>query len=265
MFATAAIRNLIREGKNHQIPSFMQSSGADGMLTFDQHLALEGAWTASISLRAGPGPVPRAARSSCASPDGRDAGDDRARLTKTRSHYEALDAAGKRTQGQASTRRRDGAAASTLRQQGLTPLSLTEAGKGLQQGDRDPRPRPAGSSSRTSPSSSRQFATMTASGLSLLRSLAILEEQTAKPKLAQGDPRRPPRHRVRAVAVRRDEEAGQDLPPPDDRDDRGRRDRRLPRQGARPDRDELREGREPARQDQVGADLPRDRHLLQHR
>jgi twitching motility protein PilT len=39
MFATAAIRNLIREGKNHQIPSFMQSSGADGMLTFDQHLA----------------------------------------------------------------------------------------------------------------------------------------------------------------------------------------------------------------------------------
>ena len=39
MFATAAIRNLIREGKNFQIPSFMQSSGADGMLTFDQHLA----------------------------------------------------------------------------------------------------------------------------------------------------------------------------------------------------------------------------------
>jgi twitching motility protein PilT len=39
MFATPAIRNLIREGKNHQIPSFMQSSGAEGMLTFDQHLA----------------------------------------------------------------------------------------------------------------------------------------------------------------------------------------------------------------------------------
>jgi twitching motility protein PilT len=39
MFATSAIRNLIREGKNHQIPSFMQSSGSAGMLTFDQHLA----------------------------------------------------------------------------------------------------------------------------------------------------------------------------------------------------------------------------------
>jgi twitching motility protein PilT len=39
MVATAAIRNLIREGKNHQIPSFMQSGGSVGMLSFDQHLA----------------------------------------------------------------------------------------------------------------------------------------------------------------------------------------------------------------------------------
>jgi twitching motility protein PilT len=39
MFATPAIRNLIREGKNHQIPSFMQAGGRDGMVTFDQHLA----------------------------------------------------------------------------------------------------------------------------------------------------------------------------------------------------------------------------------
>jgi twitching motility protein PilT len=39
MFASAAIRNLIREGKTHQIDSFMQSSGGDGMLTFDAHLA----------------------------------------------------------------------------------------------------------------------------------------------------------------------------------------------------------------------------------
>jgi twitching motility protein PilT len=39
MSATPAIRNLIREGKNHQIPSFMQSGGSAGMLSFDQHLA----------------------------------------------------------------------------------------------------------------------------------------------------------------------------------------------------------------------------------
>ncbi|GAB1689617.1 type IV pilus twitching motility protein PilT [Krasilnikovia sp. M28-CT-15] len=37
--ATPAIRSLIREGKSHQIPSFMQSGANDGMLAFDQHLA----------------------------------------------------------------------------------------------------------------------------------------------------------------------------------------------------------------------------------
>ncbi len=39
MVATSAIRNLIREGKVHQIPSFLQSSGEQGMISFDQHLA----------------------------------------------------------------------------------------------------------------------------------------------------------------------------------------------------------------------------------
>jgi twitching motility protein PilT len=37
--ATPAIRSLIREGKTHQIPSFMQAGGGEGMLAFDQHLA----------------------------------------------------------------------------------------------------------------------------------------------------------------------------------------------------------------------------------
>ncbi|MCW2538677.1 MAG: pilT [Frankiales bacterium] len=39
MTATSAIRNLIREGKSHQIPSFLQSSAEAGMISFDQHLA----------------------------------------------------------------------------------------------------------------------------------------------------------------------------------------------------------------------------------
>jgi twitching motility protein PilT len=39
MLATSAIRNLIREGKVHQIPSFLQASGDLGMVSFDQHLA----------------------------------------------------------------------------------------------------------------------------------------------------------------------------------------------------------------------------------
>jgi twitching motility protein PilT len=37
--ATPAVRSLIREGKSHQIPSFIQSGAGDGMLGFDQHLA----------------------------------------------------------------------------------------------------------------------------------------------------------------------------------------------------------------------------------
>jgi len=39
MVGTPAIRSLIREGKNHQIPTFIQSGGGEGMLSFDQHLA----------------------------------------------------------------------------------------------------------------------------------------------------------------------------------------------------------------------------------
>ena len=36
---TPAIRNLIREGKTHQIYSALQTSGAMGMQTMDSHLA----------------------------------------------------------------------------------------------------------------------------------------------------------------------------------------------------------------------------------
>jgi twitching motility protein PilT len=39
MVVTPAIRNLIREGKVHQIPTFLQSSADLGMISFDQHLA----------------------------------------------------------------------------------------------------------------------------------------------------------------------------------------------------------------------------------
>jgi twitching motility protein PilT len=51
--ATPAIRSLIREGKSHQIPSFMQAGGSDGMLAFDQHLAekvREGIVTLQVAL-----------------------------------------------------------------------------------------------------------------------------------------------------------------------------------------------------------------------
>jgi type IV pilus assembly protein PilC len=112
--------------------------------------------------------------------------------------YEAIGLDGKRTKGKldAST---EIAAAGALRQQGVTPLVITESGKGLQREITIP-----GLGARTSLKDlaifSRQFATMTASGLSLLRSLAILEEQTGKPALQKS---------IRAV--RRDIEGGSSL------------------------------------------------------
>ena len=39
MVATPAIRSLVREGKTHQIPSFLQAGARDGMIAFDHHLA----------------------------------------------------------------------------------------------------------------------------------------------------------------------------------------------------------------------------------
>jgi twitching motility protein PilT len=39
MIATSAVRNLIREGKTHQIYSAMQAGAKQGMHTMDQHLA----------------------------------------------------------------------------------------------------------------------------------------------------------------------------------------------------------------------------------
>jgi len=96
--------------------------------------------------------------------------------------FEAIDAAGKRTKGRIEAPT-DGAAAATLRQQGVVPLSLTEAGKGLKKELAIP-----GLGNRVKLKDlavfTRQFATMTSSGLSLLRSLAILEEQASRPKLA---------------------------------------------------------------------------------
>ena len=120
-----------------------------------------------------------------------------ATTTKTY-EYEALDARGKRSKGKVDATT-DGAAASALRQQGMTPLQLTEAGKGLSKELQIP-----GLSGRVGLKDlaifARQFATMSSSGLSLLRSLSILEEQSVKPKLA-----------IAIRDVRRDVEGGLSL------------------------------------------------------
>jgi type IV pilus assembly protein PilC len=92
--------------------------------------------------------------------------------------YEALDGKGKRTKGRIDAASENEVAA-TLRQQGAVPLTVIEAGKGMQKEIKIP-----GLGNKVSLKDlsifARQFATMASSGLSLLRSLAILEEQTAK-------------------------------------------------------------------------------------
>ncbi|MBT8224465.1 MAG: type II secretion system F family protein [Dactylosporangium sp.] len=95
--------------------------------------------------------------------------------------YRSVDSGGKRTKGtiEAPT---EAAAVHQLRQQGIVPLSIVESGSLLRKEIRIP-----GLTGRTTLKDlaifARQFATMTASGMSLMRALAVLEDQTTKSSL----------------------------------------------------------------------------------
>jgi len=95
--------------------------------------------------------------------------------------YQSIDHAGKRGKGKIEASN-ELAAAQLLRQQGLTPLAITSADSLMQRDLRLP-----GLGTRTTLKDlsvfARQFATMTQSGMSLLRSLAVLEEQAQKESL----------------------------------------------------------------------------------
>jgi len=90
--------------------------------------------------------------------------------------YSSIDGAGHRAKGTVEAPN-EAAATHTLKQRGETPLELAETGKGL---DMEIKISGFGGKVKLKDLAvfSRQFATMTASGMSLLRSLAILEEQT---------------------------------------------------------------------------------------
>jgi type IV pilus assembly protein PilC len=101
-------------------------------------------------------------------------------LTRT-FDYQILDIRGKRTKGRVEASN-EAAAAQILRQQGVVPLSISESGTGLRRELSIP-----GLTGRTTLKDlavfARQFATMTASGMSLLRSLGVLEDQTVNAPL----------------------------------------------------------------------------------
>ena len=90
--------------------------------------------------------------------------------------YSSIDSTGRRTKGTVEAAN-ETAAGHVLRQRGEVPLELVQAGQGLNRDLKIP-----GMGNRTKLKDlavfARQFATMTASGMSLLRSLSILEEQT---------------------------------------------------------------------------------------
>ena len=109
--------------------------------------------------------------------------------------YEVVDNRGKRTRGKVDAAN-EVAAAALLRQQGSVPLSISSTDSVLRKELKIP-----GLGGRVTLKDlavfARQFATLTSSGMSLLRSLAVLEEQSAKPRL-----------RKAVVDVRADVEAG---------------------------------------------------------
>jgi twitching motility protein PilT len=65
MIPTAAVRNLIREGKTHQILSAMQTGSSSGMQTMDA--ALRRSCARARSPRSSPRPAPRSPTSCAAS------------------------------------------------------------------------------------------------------------------------------------------------------------------------------------------------------
>jgi type IV pilus assembly protein PilC len=96
-------------------------------------------------------------------------------------HYTSVDLKGARAKGKVDAAN-EAAAAQVLRQRGVVPLSISEAGEGLNRDISIP-----GIGGRVTLRDlsvfARQFATLTSSGMTLLRSLAILEEQTTNPRL----------------------------------------------------------------------------------
>jgi type IV pilus assembly protein PilC len=96
-------------------------------------------------------------------------------------HYNSIDSTGRKTKGTVEAVN-EAAAMHMLKTRGEVPLELSAAGRGLQSDLKIP-----GLGGRTKLKDlavfSRQFATMTSSGMSLLRSLSILEEQTSAPLL----------------------------------------------------------------------------------
>ena len=167
--------------------------------------------------------------------------------------FEAVDLAGVPTKGEIEAESK-GQVAEQLRQRGLVVLDVSEKSSPIN--IEDVFRRFKGVPMRDLAVVSRQFATLVASGMPMLRALGTLEEQTEDDEISEA-----------IDSVRRDVEAGSFagagdgaqaacLRPPLPGDGPLRRAVGSPRGGAGPDRHPHRENRHPAARGQIGADVP---------
>ena len=245
LMPTPAVRNLIREGKTHQIYSVMQTGSSHGMQTMDATLA--------ALVRQGdhhPGHGPRARRPPRRAEASARAGEGRMSATFV---YKALDRAGgshdRRDRRRLEGRRRRPAAAARPHGGGRQPEVDDPDGGGAAR----PLPRP-----QVAP---RHGHRPPARDHDLQRPLAPARALRARgaDRGAQAqarDHRRPPGRRGRPRPLAGDGQAPQGLLGPLRRDGARRRDRRKPGGGARAGRDPAREGRPPQAHRALGDGLP---------
>ena len=262
---TPAIRNLIREGKTHQIYSAIQTSGATGMQTMDAHLAQlvrQGKITRALAEQRAsvPEELKRLLGRHC--PHGTPgAVARRRRLAAGLATYgmstfafRAVDVAGIPSRGEVEAETK-AQVTEQLRQRGLIVLDVSEKSEALKL-ESLLRPLPAASSMRELAVFSRQFATLIASGMPMLRALHTLEDQTENEMHPARDRRGAPGRRGRQLAGPGDGAPPEGLRQALPLDGALRRELGPPRGGARPDRLPAREARRAAPPDPLGDDVP---------
>ena len=253
------MRNLIREGKTHQIYSVLQTGSASGMQTMDTSLA---------HARARGQDHPEARRSPLATPEelapparrgvaGSGVGTAGRMSTYV---FKAMDLAGVKARGEVEADSKQ-AVSDQLKSRGLIVLDISDK-HGSNEIELSFLKRVKANELAIF---SRQLSTMISSGMSILRSLYVLEEQTESKFLKET-----------IVAVRKDVEAGlvaerrdgaspEGVQPAVRRDDAGRGDGRCARGRADARRRPAAEGRRAAPPDQIGDGLPDDGDHLRRR
>ena len=214
LIPTPAIRNLIREGKTHQIYAALQTSGAVGMQTMDADLArLVRTGKISRSLAEQRASVPEELNRLLGGPPAERGGGgdgDRQRPAADRLYPGASSRCRRPPSSSApwtwpgppppaSSRPNSKAAVGEqLRQRGLIVLDVSEKSSPLNIEDFFKRWK--GVDMRELAIFSRQFATLIASGMPMLRTLQTLEEQTQDDQIREA-----------AAGIRADVEAGSSL------------------------------------------------------